>query len=106
MHDRAAQRLLTQHPEIARDSIYTAIVSGDRPEVERVLAERPAAARESGGPRGWTPILYSAFTRCTHPAVLEHGVTIGRILLEHGANPNDFYMAGDARVFRPHGRRG
>ena len=55
MHDRAAQRLLTQHPEIARDSIYTAIVSGDLPEVERVLAERPAAARESGGPRGWTP---------------------------------------------------
>ena len=97
MHDRAAQRLLAQHPEIARDSIYTAIVSGDLPEVERVLAERPAAARESGGPRGWAPILYSAFTRCTHPAVLEHGVAIGRILLEHGANPNDFYMAGDAR---------
>jgi uncharacterized protein len=97
MHDCAAQRLLAQHPEIARDSIYTAIVSGDLREVERILAERPAAARESGGSRGWTPILYSAFTRFTHSATLENGVAIARMLLDGGANPNDFYMAGDAK---------
>ena len=29
MYDRAAQRLLTQYPELATDSIYTAVVAGD-----------------------------------------------------------------------------
>src|SRR5438132_4553638 len=29
MHDRAAQRILAQHPEIALHSIYTAIVCGE-----------------------------------------------------------------------------
>jgi uncharacterized protein len=97
MYDRAAQRILALHPEIARDSIYTAIASGEVAEVERILAGDTAAASESGGSRGWTPILYSTFTRCTYPAVIENGVAIARTLLDHGANPNDFYMAGDAR---------
>jgi uncharacterized protein len=96
MHDRAAQRLLAHHPEIARDSIYTAIVCGDIEQVRRVLAERPEAAREPGGPRGWTPILYLAFTRFTYQPTLEHALEIARLLLDHGANPNDYYMAGDA----------
>ena len=29
MHDRAAQRILAQHPQIAHDSLYTAVVCGD-----------------------------------------------------------------------------
>jgi uncharacterized protein len=96
MYDRAAQRILAQHPDIARDSIYTAIVCGDVEEVTRILAARPDAAREAGGPRGWTPILYLAFTRFTHPATIAHALEIARLLLDHGANPNDFYMAGDS----------
>ena len=96
MYDRAAQRILAQHPDIARDSIYTAIVCGDIEEVTRILAERPDAAREAGGPRGWTPILYLAFTRFTLPATIAHALDIARLLLDHGANPNDFYMAGDS----------
>jgi len=45
MYDRAAGRILAQHPEIAQDSLYTAIVCGDLTEVERRLAERPVVAR-------------------------------------------------------------
>jgi ankyrin repeat protein len=97
MHDRAAQRLLAQDPSIARDSIYTAIVCGDKPEVARMLAAQPEAARQRGGTRGWTPILYLAYTRFTHPPTLEHALSIASLLLDHGANPNDFYMAGDSR---------
>ena len=97
MHDRAAQRLVAHHPEIAGDSIYTAIVCGDVEAVRRRLAERPEAARESGGPRGWTPILYSAFTRFNFQPTLDNAIDIARVLLDHGANPNDYYMAGDAR---------
>jgi uncharacterized protein len=97
MHDRAAQRILEQDPSITRDSLYTAVVCGERDEVARILAADESAARTSGGPRNWTPILYLAYTRFTHPATIEHAVAVARLLLDHGADPNDFYMAGDAR---------
>jgi ankyrin repeat protein len=96
MHDRAAQRILAQDPSIARHDLYTAIVCGDRQEVERILAERPQAARERGGARGWTPILYLAYTRFTHQPTIDNALPIARLLLDHGADPNDFYMAGGA----------
>jgi ankyrin repeat protein len=97
MYDRAAQRLLASDPTIARDSLDTAIVCGDVAEVRRILADHPTRARERGGPRNWTPLLYAAYTRFTHRATLDHAVEIARLLLDHGADPNDFYMAGDAR---------
>jgi len=93
--DRAAGRLLAQHPEIARDSLYTAIVCGDLAEVERRLAERPQAALERGGPREWTPLIYLCFTRFSHPPVVRNAVAIARALLDRGANPNDSYPACD-----------
>jgi ankyrin repeat protein len=95
--DRTAQRLLSHDPTIARDSIHTAVVCGDIEEVRRILAAQPEAARAPGGARGWTPILYLAYTRFSHASTLEHAVTIADVLLDHGADPNDFYMAGDAR---------
>jgi ankyrin repeat protein len=96
MHDRAAQRILAQDPSIAGYDLYTATVCGDRQAVERILAERPQAARERGGARGWTPILYLAYTRFTHQPTIANALPIARLLLDHGADPNDFYMAGDA----------
>jgi len=97
MHDRAAQRMLDADPSIARDSLYTAVVCGNRDEVSRILAARPQAARERGGFRRWTPVLYLAYTRFTHPATIQQSLAIASLLLDYGADPNDFYMAGDAR---------
>jgi uncharacterized protein len=96
MHDHAARRILAQHPGIARDSIHTAVVCGDLEEVQRILAQHPEAAKEAGGARGWTPLLYLAYARFTHGPTIDHAVAIARALLDRGANPNDFYMAGDA----------
>ena len=96
MHDRAAQRMLAQDPSIAGHDLYTAIVCGNRQAVERILAERPQAARERGGARGWTPILYLAYTRLTHQPTIDNALPVARLLLDHGADANDFYMAGDA----------
>jgi ankyrin repeat protein len=96
MHDRAAQRLLAQHPDIATHDLYTAIVCGNVDEVRRRLAERSEAAREPGGSRNWTPILYLCYTRFTYRSTLNNALEIARLLIDRGANPNDFYAAGDS----------
>jgi ankyrin repeat protein len=97
MYAAAAHRMLLQYPAIARDSLYTAIVCGDADEVERILRDRPEAGREPGGERGWPPILYLCFTRLPHPPTIANAVRIATVLLDGGADPNAFYMAGDAR---------
>jgi len=97
MHDRTAQRLLARHPEIARANIHTAVVCGELQEVQRILATRPEAARERGGARDWTPLLTLCYTRFTHKRTHENAVAIARLLLDHGSNPNDFFMAMDAK---------
>ncbi len=96
MYDHAAQRILAHQPAVGKHSFFTAVVSGDIGGVQRVLSDSPEAARQPGGSRGWTPILYLCFTRFTHPATIANAVSIARLLLDNGANPNDFYMAGDS----------
>jgi ankyrin repeat protein len=112
-----AMRLLTRHPEIARHDFYTAVVCGDLEAVKRRLAEQPTPAnaksgaqspdramaggaadldRDIGG-KGWEPLLYLCFTRLPLDAVTDKAVEIARLLLEHGADPNVFFMAGDSR---------
>ena len=92
----AAERILQRHPEVANDSFYTAIVCGDIGHVERVLRARPESAREPGGPKGWEPLLYLCFTRLTYAPANDNAQAIAQLLLEHGANPNAHFMAGDS----------
>jgi hypothetical protein len=92
-----AIRVLKRFPEVAHDSFYTAIVCGDLEEVERVLAEHPEAANEKGGPKGWEPLLYLCFTRLPLAASNDNAMAIARVLLDRGANPNMYFMAGDSR---------
>lgn len=93
---RAALRILEQHPEIARHSIFTAVVCGEIGEVRRILAAQPQAARESGGARAWPPLVYLCYARAPLPAAGENALEIARLLLDHGADPNAYYMAGDS----------
>lgn len=94
--DREAQRLLARDPSLAEANLFTAIVCGNLPVVRQRLAARPAAAVERGGARDWTPLLTLCYTRFSHPATHANAVEIARLLLDHGANPNDFFMAMDA----------
>ena len=114
----AAMRLLERHPEIAQASFQTAVVCGDLGAVTRALAADPGLAVRPGeganperaggggegdlvkrdwGPKGWEPLLYLCFTRLPLPAVQENAVAIARLLLDHGANPNAYFMAGASR---------
>jgi uncharacterized protein len=112
-----AERLLAKHPELVRENIYTAVVCGDIEYVDRLLAAQPELAREKGGPNGsaggrgstftvqsrtashpkWEPILYLCFTRLDIPASNDNAVAIATALLDHGADPNAYFMAGDSR---------
>ena len=117
MARHAAMRLLSRYPEIAHDSLYTAVVCGDLTEVERRLAARPEAAVEKrsatghsrsgaggsedlfkdNGPKGWEPLQFLCFTRLPLDAANDNAVAIARALLDRGADPNAYFMAGDSR---------
>ena len=117
MAQHTAMRILRRYPEVARDSLYTAIVCGNVSEVERVLSERPQAASQKSsaagrdradaghggdlfrdiGPKGWEPLLYLCFTRLPLAAANDNAVAIARMLLDLGADPNAHFMAGDSR---------
>jgi ankyrin repeat protein len=113
-----AVRLIDRYPDIARANFYTAVVCGDVDAVNRALAADPGwATRQNGEPgsartgvggegdlvkrdwgaKGWEPLSYLCFTRLPLKTVEENAVAIARALLDHGANPNVYFMAGDSR---------
>jgi ankyrin repeat protein len=96
LRESAAARLLKNHPEIATDSLYTAVVCGNVDEVERRLAERPTLVNEKGGPWKWEPILYLCYGRLPLDDARNNAPVIARVLLDRGAEPNAYYMAGHA----------
>jgi ankyrin repeat protein len=85
----AAAALLASQPELPRHNLFVAAACADVPEVRRHLAGRQAAASATGGPHGWSPILYQAYTR--HNPRVGQAATLqtARLLLDAGANPND-----------------
>jgi ankyrin repeat protein len=115
MATHAAMRVLENHPEIARESIYTAVVCGELDQVRRILTERPElvnAKRAVTGPdrsggggsydflselggKPWEPLLYLCFTRLPLAKANDNAVEIARLLLDHGADPNAFFVAGN-----------
>ena len=120
-HARArhtAMRLLARHPDIATANFYTAVVCGELEAVTRALVADPGWARRPNGvaepersgaggendlvkkdwgAQGWEPLSYLCFTRLPLPSVTENAVAVARALLDHGADPNVYFMAGNSR---------
>lgn len=96
-----AMRLAERFPDVAGGGLHADVVLGDVEAVERTLTADPDAANRPCGPKGWTPLLYLCFTRLPDvPAAVENALPIARLLLDHGADPNAFFMAGDS-VYTP-----
>jgi len=103
-NEHAALRILTRYPEIARTNIHTAVVCGNVEEVECILRDRREASVEPGGPQRrrqlsrneklWTPLLHLCYGRLPTTAAGSNAVAIARLLIEHGANPNDYFEVG------------
>ena len=81
---KAAERIITRHPELATHDLFTAATCGALGEVERWLAREPDAAHRTGGAMNWTALAYVTYGRLD-PA---HAVAIARRLLSAGADPN------------------
>jgi ankyrin repeat protein len=92
--EAAAMRLLDRHPELLAADIYTAVVCGNEARVRSLLDEQPALANAKGGGRRWEPLLYLCYARLPLPSLRDNALTIARLLLDRGANPNAYYMAG------------
>jgi len=96
MHD--AGRILARHPGIAKSDIYTAVSCGDPEEVRRILEGQPDAALAIGGPRSWPPLLYLCSARLPQRAASDSAVPIAQELIDRGADPNVFYLGGNADI--------
>ena len=85
----AAAQLLAGHPELPRHDLFVAAACADPTAVRRHLTPRPSAATETGGPHGWSPLLYQAYAR--HDPHVERTATLetAQLLLDAGADPND-----------------
>jgi uncharacterized protein len=116
--EHTALRLLERYPDLARANFYTAVVCGDVDAVNRALAVDPGwATRANGqagsgrtdvggegdllkrdwGSKGWEPLSYLCFTRLSLPTVSDNVVAIAGALLDHGADPNVYFMAGGSQ---------
>jgi ankyrin repeat protein len=96
----AARRIAARHPEIAGESIFTALLFGDLEAVKGHLADDPAAATAKGGPMNWEPLLYLAYGRLPVPAFVEHSPAMAGLLIDHGADPNVFFDDGWGNPFK------
>ena len=93
-----AGRLLDGHPDLSTANIFTAVVCGETGAVRRILEARPAAAVEPGGPHGWPPLLYLCSARLPAGRGAAQAADIARLLLDHGADANAFYLGGNADI--------
>jgi ankyrin repeat protein len=98
MAHNAALRIYRSDPTIARENIFTAVVCGEIDEVRRILRDAPQAVNEKGGPRNWEPLLYLCDGRLNIPAASDNAVAIATLLLDHGADPNAYYLGGDPSI--------
>ncbi|WP_299844433.1 ankyrin repeat domain-containing protein [uncultured Roseovarius sp.] len=90
-----ARELLTEHPEIAQDSIYTAAAIGDVAGIDHWLDQQPDLINKKGGFFGWEPLMYAAYGRLPGTSTYAAGLR----LLERGADPDAYYMWGGQYKF-------
>ncbi len=91
-----AREMLALRPALSTSDLYCACVTGDFEVVERCLKAKPELAVSKGGAKEWEPILYVCFSGFLEQESRRgHGerfVSIARLLLELGADPNTAFV--------------
>jgi ankyrin repeat protein len=93
-----AMRILERYPGLVEASIFAAAAAGHVGALLRHLSADPTRASRRGGPRNWPPLLYLAYSRIPDAMPTRSALGAARVLLDHGANPNDhFFMNHSCR---------
>jgi ankyrin repeat protein len=87
-----ARRVLVDHHEIERASIYTAAAAGDVVTVGAILDRQPALLNAKGGPLHWEPLLYACYSRLEASDPAHSTLEVARLLLSRGADPNAGFL--------------
>jgi uncharacterized protein len=89
-----AARLLERNPEIARESIHTAVAAHDLDAVRAFLRKDPAAVHGRSAFDGWPPLVRLAYTRLPTEVASANALAIATLLLDAGADPNAGWSDG------------
>jgi len=92
-----ARRIVARYPDVATDNVFTAVACGAVDDVRRRIAQRPDIVKDTDPIRGWTALTHVAYGRLD----AHHAVTIARLLLEAGADPNAAFDDGWGNPFTP-----
>ena len=84
----AATELLRSDPGLAGHHVWAAATAADPRTLAAALRENRALASATGGPFGWTPLMYLAYARVPQHDSLEAAA----MLLDAGADPNAGYL--------------
>ncbi len=92
-----AKLILEGQPDLVVGDFYAALIAGEIDAVERFLNRDPGLAVRTGGPHDWQFLLHVCFSR-----FLQHDesrsdsfVSIVRMLLAAGSDPNAYFMVND-----------
>jgi len=95
----AAAETLRRDSSLAGRTIHTAAAVGDAAAAAAMLARDRSLVTTPGGPFGWEPLLYLAYSRVVSEDPRHSSLAVARLLLEHGANPNAGYLWDGAYLF-------
>ena len=92
-----ARTMAAEDPTISQRDIYHAACAGDAAAVRWFLDVDASLVNSRGGYFDWQPLMYACYSRVNLPqySTLE----VARVLLEHGADPNAYYMWGQQYRF-------
>lgn len=94
-----AGRMLAEHPELVRASIYTAAAAGDVDAVAAALDEEPGLLTRKGGPLQWDPLLYACYSRIASADRRHSTLEVARLLLSRSADPNAGFLYDGSYAF-------
>lgn len=87
-----ARRLLDSRPSLSSATIWAAAATSDLAATGRLLVSEPSLATTRGGPFGWCPLFYLAYSRLDASVTADRVLGIARLLLDAGADPNEGYL--------------
>lgn len=88
----AAAELLAVDPDLVTRSVWAAAAACDPVALAGHLATCPTLANTGGGPFGWVPLMYLAYSRIPLGRNPDEVVAAATTLLDAGADPNAGYL--------------